>query len=499
MNTNTAPTDSSTNAETPDTIEVLKSFLSRRYNPETKLLDLSQTGSDAELVHIGMFNTTSTESKFFPALMKVCDSLFATSKEKEEAVASISLANNALSNITAVSSLSQTFPHLKNLDLSNNQIGNLKALEGWRWKFTNLEQLLLLGNPLEANEPNFQVSLMRWYPTLTTLNNVQIRSLEEAAAAKSSKLPLPILGPNFRDEGTIAENFIKRFFQGFDSDRAGVVNAFYDHHSTFSFSVNTSAPRTPDPVSKWDSYIRRSRNLSKITAVSAKRDRLHKGIDTITDCFNALPLTRHPDFAVESQKWCIECNTIPGLPDATGNSLGGVGGLMVMVHGEFTEMESGKTTVNGKRSFDRTFVLGPGGGIGGIRVVCDTLVLRAYGGSQAWIPEASEATLGTTNSTLQTSSPQTPVPAGLGSPGPGKTDEQVQKEKLALDLSKATGMTLEYSAMCLEQSGWNLQEAAKVFEQAKVCHPLTHFPFQSANNDSGKPPCNGFRWMIDRG
>ncbi|KAL9102002.1 MAG: hypothetical protein Q9163_002802 [Psora crenata] len=464
--------DGDASSDTLNTIEALKAVLSNRYDVEAKLLDLSQLGSDPELVNIGIFNATSTESKFFPVLMKVCDGIFTSSQEKEEAVVSVSLANNNLTDISSVTTLSQTFPAIKNLDLSNNQIPHLKALEGWRWRFRKLDHLILSGNPMEAKEPNYKAEIAQWYPSLTTLNTVQIRSPEEVRTVSRSSLPLPVLGPSFRDEASIAENFVKQFFAGCDSDRTALVHGYYDAQSTFSLSINTSAPRGQMEIStqqaaNWDQYIKRSRNLMRVTHVPARMSRLYTGTDSIRDCFTTLPATRHPDLLAEPGKWCIECHTLPGLPDPSGQSVSGVGGLMVMVHGEFSEIDisTNKTTVT--RSFDRTFVLGPGGGIGGIRIACDTLVLRAYGGFEAWKPEEIYAPNVPATSSHATRY-QIPIPEGFAVAGPTKTEEQLQKEVLALELSKVTGMTLEYSGMCLEQSGWNLEGAGMAFEQAKV-------------------------------
>ena len=468
------PLASNADSETPNTIEVLKAVLSRRYDIREKLLDLSQIGNDPELVNIGMFNSTSRESKFFPALMKICDGLFDSPQEKEEAVISVSLANNALPDILSVTTLSQTFPAIKNLDLSNNQISDLKALQGWRWKFRKLDHLILSGNPIETKEPILKEEIKKWYPTLTTFNNAQIRSPEEIRATSSNKLSLPILGPSFRDESSISENFVKNFFLGYDSDRSALVNGYYDAQSTFSLSVNTSAPRGTEENSNqtavnWEQYIKRSRNLTKVTHPPARMARMCTGARAIRDCFTTLPATRHPDLLAEPQKWCIECHTIPGLPDPTGTSVSGVGGLIVMVHGKFSEVNGSTNKATIRRSFDRTFVLGAGGGIGGVRVACDTLVLRAYSGFQAWKPEEVESVTTTISAPLQAVKRfSIPVANGFGVPGPGKTDEIVQKEILALELSSATGMTLEYSGMCLEQSGWNLEAAGMAFEQAKV-------------------------------
>lgn len=469
------PLASNADSETPNTINVLKSVLSRRYSTDAKLLDLSQLGTDPELVNIGMFSTTSRESKFFPALMKICDSIFTTAHAKEEAIVSVSLANNALTTIASVTTLSQTFPALKNLDLSNNQLKNLTALEGWRWKFRKLDQIILTGNPIETEVPTYKDDIVKWYPTLTTLNTIQIRSLEDARAAVKHKLPIPILGPSFRDEAAISETFVKHFFPAYDGDRTALVNGYYDAQSTFSISINLSAPHIAETTSQkppgWEAYLRKSRNLTKITHPPSRMSRLYTGAESIKDGLATLPVTRHPDIMAEPQKWCVECHTIPGLPDPTGQSSSGVGGLMVMLHGEFAEVDVSTGQSTAIRSFDRTFVLGPGGGVGGIRVACDTLVLRQYGGHDAWRPEVEDSA---SDPTAQAHH-QINVPAGFALSAPGKTEEQVQKEVLAVELSKATGMTLEFSGLCLEQCGWNLEGAAASFGQAKATLPAEAF------------------------
>ena len=461
--------NSETTPATQDLVGKMKAMLNRRYNPNLKLLDLSFLATDPEFSDTGTFSANARESKFFPALMKVCDTIFSSAHQKREAVSSVTLANNALTSVVSVTALSQTFPEIKNLDLSNNQLKDLRAIEGWRWKFRHLDHLVLTGNPLETAVPTYQDEILKWYPTLRLLNTIQVRSDDAISTAAKGKLPIPILTASFRDEATIGETFLKDFFPAFDTDRTALAKGYYDAQSTFSLSVNTSAPRAPDDQHlslSWDSYIKRSRNLTKISHLPAKVSRTFTGTESIRDFWLTLPSSRHPDLLSETQKWCIECHSIPGLPDPTGQSASGVGGLIVMVHGQYEELDTLKGRVAVVRSFDRTFVLGPGEGIGGIRVVNDILVLRAYGGSSAWEPQGGEAL---PPPAPQPSAPTQPhVPQGFGAAVPGKSNEQLQKEVMALELSRGTGMTLEYSGMCLEQSGWNLAEAVKAFGLAKV-------------------------------
>lgn len=485
-----SPNRSAPSQAAVDTKARMMTFLSKRYREPVKVLDLSALASDADLVEMGMFSATTTESKFFPALMKVCELSFLDTK-KEEAITGVSLANNELINVSFVTTLSQTFPDLRNLDLSNNKIKDTQSLVAWRWKFRNLEFLDLSGNPVSA-EPGFKETMLKWYPKLTTLNNVVVRTAEEIAAQK--KTPIPVLAPSFQDDSQIAENFIRAFFAGYDSNRSDLVNGVYDSQSTFSLSINAQAPRAQytEAPGGWDHYIRKSRNLLKINHLPARVSRTHVGPAKILELWETLPKTSHPDILSNPTEWLIECHPLPALPDPVGgNTETGVGGLLIMVHGKFDEVDLPNGEKGQTRSFDRTFVLGPGSGIGGLRVVTDMLCLRAYGGSEAWIPEQEQPVAQAAQpQPAQTQTPvaqpqvaQTPavpqegVPPqrvhpeakeGYGMPAPGKTAEQVQQEQMTLEISFRTKMTLEFSGMALSGNGWNLEAALKNFEELKV-------------------------------
>ncbi|KAL4912040.1 hypothetical protein BDW62DRAFT_195570 [Aspergillus aurantiobrunneus] len=457
------PTQNGTTPSTADTKSKMTAILGRRYYQQSKLLDLSKLATDPDLVAMGIFGTTSTESKFFPALMKVWDLNFDDPTARREAVESVSLADNQLASISVVTTLSQTFPDLKNLDLSNNNFADAQALIGWRWKFRKLQFLDLTGNPFSA-DPIFKDTMLKWYPELRTLNNTQVRTEEEVAAQK--KTPIPIRTPHFQDESQIAENFIRTFFTGYDTNRVDVLNGFYDNTSTFSLNVNTSAPRAlqtePAP---WDPYLKKSRNLLKISHLPARMSRTYTGNEKIRELWTTLPQTRHPDIATHPEEWLIECFPIPGLPDISGQSSTGVGGFLIMVHGKFEESNAGKVET---RSFDRTFILGPGAGVGGIRVISDVLCLRAFGGNEAWQLEPQAVAAQQATAPVEAPAANPSAPAGYGLPAPGKADVQVQQEQLVMQLSGKTMMTLQYSELALSGNGWNMDAALKNFEELKT-------------------------------
>ena len=454
-----------------DTKAMLRGVLERRYNFDTKFLDLSALGQDEELQKRNIFDAKSTTSKIFPAMMRVLELSFDTEVERHAAITSVSLANNELKDLTAVTTLSQTLNKLNNLDLSNNQLGSLSALQNWRRRFYNLQHLILSANPVEQNEPEYAAEITKWYPNLRMLNNIQVRTEDDITKKTTAvELPFPIRNALFQDEGGIVENFVRTFFTGFDSDRAALAAHYYDSDSDFSFAVNTQAPRDPaatEQVEKqeWDHYIKNSRNLKKTSQLPARQNRHFRGPKAVADLFTALPKTRHPDLTSEARKWMIEAYIQPGVPDPSGQSPNGVDGFMITIHGEFEEVDAGTGQAKKKRSFDRTFVVGPGG-LSGVRVVNDMLTVRAYGGAQAFEPDHMdgwnvEAPQATTNLDAV---PQ--LPAGLS---------VEMAEQMVAEMRKQTGMTVQYSKDCLEQVGWDFQKGLEAFASVKDNLPVEAF------------------------
>lgn len=427
--------------------ERLKAVLAARYNGELKLLDLSALAQDAGLKEMGVFDGAATTSKIFPAMMVVCGGLFKTRQEKQEAIVSVTLADNDLGNVSDVSALAQTFPDLKHLDLSRNRLAQMSSLDAWGSKFKRLSTLILTGNPIETQLATLKADIMKKYPYLEILNGVQVRTPEEVASAlEIAKSPIPIAGPDFRDVAQVGENFIRQFLVSYDTDRPGLLTNFYDSQSVFSLSVNQNAPRNhkdAPPIAPWAPYVKHSRNLTRISHLPTKMARLHRGSQAIQTVWTSLPATRHPDIQTAGDKYLIECHPLPGLADPTGQSPHGVDGLIITMHGEFEEQND--SPERSLRSFSRTFVLGPGAPGGQpIRVVSDMLVLRPWGSLA--LPKAQ------------------PAPAA-----PVANVEQQNQEAMAMQLVERTGMTPQYSAMCLTETGWDLEKAFVAFTANKVC------------------------------
>ncbi|KAL8387679.1 hypothetical protein RB595_009744 [Gaeumannomyces hyphopodioides] len=434
--------------ETQDLRSRLRGFLDRRYTADRKLLDLSAIGQDPVLAEMGAFQDKERAEKTFKALMAISEDIFPTAEKKRAAVESITVANNSIDHVAQVFDIATTFPDLKHLDCSGNMLQTVKSMARWSHHFRHLETLLLNGNPIESVEPAYKEELVKWFPKLQNLSNIQVRTPEEVAAAEAAKaaarpIPIPQHGPDFRDAGRIGEDFLMQFLPLFDSDRAALANMFYDDRSNFSVSVVNHAPRDVDePVLPWQPYLKYSRNLVRITHPGPRVQRLMKGRQTIQEMWKVMPSTRHPDLRAEFSKYLVDCHPLPALADPSGQSPHGVDGLLINIHGEFEESDSGSSTV-GKRSFSRTFVLGPGAPGGNpVRVVSDMLSLRAWNP----IPVA------------KASAPVEAAPVD---------QQQQQRRQLVAELSQRTNMTAQYSEMCLDQVGWNLEAALVKFQETR--------------------------------
>jgi nuclear RNA export factor len=428
----------------------LQGVLFTRYDMNTRVLNLSALGQDEVLKSMGLFDAKATAEKAFKALVVISDQQFENEKAKAEAIQGVSLASNALSTIAPVFDLSETFPQLKMLDLSSNNISNMRQLARWRQRFQKLENLVLTGNPIETEEPNYRTELLQWFPKLQIINGQQLRTAQEIEAKEAASRPTPIpqVGSDFRDSAGVGEGFLRGFFPLYDTDRASLLSTFYDEQSLFTLSLINNGITTNENVPSWQPYLKFSRNMAKITTDSARSQRLFEGAATIADLWKQLPVTRHPDLA-EYTKYIIDCHPIPGLGDPTRQSPSGVGGLVLTIHGQFEEMENGSDKI-GQRSFSRTIVLGPGlPGRNMIRVVSDMLALRAV------------------NPLPGSVAPVADVPA----PGPAAPviiDVQEQRRQMVVELTNRTRMTHEYSQMCLDGTAWDFDKALQAFEEKKV-------------------------------
>ncbi|CCH59211.1 hypothetical protein TBLA_0B03720 [Henningerozyma blattae CBS 6284] len=410
---------------TQSTIMMLKNFLYRRYNPQQKMLDLSSLHNDQELVQNGLFSSIATQSKMFPALMKVI------SQEPQLIIESVNLAGNNLKDIFGITTLAQTIPNLKNLCLANNQISAFKSMENWRNKFKELNELLMLNNPI-TNDRSYRTEMLRLFPKLVMLDNVVVR---DAAKLKSVfSLPMQIQQFFFETSelGQSSLDFIKNFLNCWDTNRDQLL-PLYTPQSSFSYAVDSSIPASTVPESdqhpSFGYYLSSSRNITKISSEKAVQQRLYMGQEAINNSFKSLPMTKHH---LDDDPNGYSVQTI---------SLSQLNGFMITLHGYFNETEKPLNTNNSnsknsrnkkyshgyssstnklsKKSFDRSWVIAPANG--GIVIASDLLTIRPYSSNSWSIPKPENPTSTTSNTPA---SGVNNIPTGIPGPQPPIINQQ---------------------------------------------------------------------------
>ncbi|KAI5954319.1 MEX67 [Candida jiufengensis] len=515
MGGNSSPNGSST-------IETITAFLKSRYQPELKMLNLSNVKQDPTLNALGFFGSVSVSSKFFPALMKIANDL------KIE-VDSVDLSNNELNDLQALSSMAQTFPKLKNLSLQNNHFSKLKVFETWRHKLNFLRELILFNNPIvQTSNPNeiqtIKLELMKGFPRLVVLNGEPLRN--EQILITNTTFPFENSQPMFFQDGdlqNLSTNFITNYLNLWDNNRADLM-ILYQNESQFSMQLDTGHPyliedSTNHANTDFGNYISNSRNLTRISAAKIRSSKVSIGQEQIFKSFQQLPKTKH-DLASKPESFSMEVYKFAPL-----------NGAIITLHGSFDEIAQpelhetqppsgprstsrfhssnngnrGKKVALNKKSFDRTFLVLPGPN-GSMIVASDLLLIRPFSNELPWIkthsqdqqqsqqqasiqPQIVQAQQPgisqlTTSATPPASSPAPPTSQPSSQPTATIADlpqevktkyTQPQQQELIIRILNETRLNFEYSIMLCESSGWNYEISLNNFKNSVSTLPREAF------------------------
>jgi nuclear RNA export factor len=435
---------------TSNTIEMLKAFLERRYNPQVKLLDLGSIASDEQLRSTGAFSSITTQSKMFPALMKLAS-------QSNYDVQSVNLSDNGLEDLMGVSTLAQTYPNLLNLSLSNNKIARLKSLETWKNKFKHLRELLMSNNPI-TSDPSYKDEISKTFPKLVVLDGVIIRDEQKL----KSIYELPITKRQFFFEDfeiqQLSTQFISNYLNFWDNDRNQLMS-LYTPDSQFSLSADSSVPNDASATDiSFGLYIPLSRNISRVSSARSRNERLGKGPEQIHKLFQQIPFTKH------------KLDTNPELYSMEAWRYAQVNGFIISIHGEFGEVKepvitekknnyrrTTNTTKLTPKSFDRLFVIVPSGN--GMVIASDSLIVRPIANNKAWSEEATVPT----QQAQPNSGQQQPVPGAQVQLPPHLSDEQ---KLITQKIMMETKLNLQFSLLLCEQSNWNYEVAVNGFKES---------------------------------
>ncbi|KAH3685215.1 hypothetical protein WICPIJ_003809 [Wickerhamomyces pijperi] len=472
-----------------NTMGVLKHFLSRRYDPASKMLNLSMIASDPELQQLGTL-TISTQSKMFPALMKLA------ADEPSLIVETVDLSNNNLEDLAGITMLSQSFPNLLNLSLANNRISKVRSLDLWKNKFKKLRELILANNPI-SSDPAYRDEVCKNFPKLIMLDGHVVR--DEALINKIFKLPLNAKQFFFEDNEiqTLSSQFIQHFLPLWDTDRSQLMS-LYSPDSQFSLCADSSIPSDEEVQSSFGYYIPISRNLTRVSSERTRATRVGKGPEQIYKLFQNIPKTKHP-LAESPQLFSMESWRIHQIS-----------GFMISLHGSFQEVGSPaidpnkssgpkRSSINSSstklsdKSFDRLFTIVPGPN-GGFIIASDLLSIRPKSNAESWDESKSQAgstpSNGANANANTTPAPGTPAtaaagatPSSAGNPTvqpPSSAGQFTNEQQLFLQkLSIQTKLNEQYTVMLAQQSNWNYEQSLSIFTEFNATGAIPKDAFRS--------------------
>lgn len=438
-------------------VDVLTTVLRSRYDPSTKLLNLSGLPMDQMIAERQFLQNEVTARKTFYAIVKLAG-------EEFKQVESVSLENNALLDVGCVSNLADTYPKLLNLSLANNNIQNITGLSAFRGKFPMLRELVLSGNPVAM----MQQEVVEMFPKLVVLDGITVRTHTDSVV----KLPTQFAPVFFENEAiqNIATNFLTSFLRLWDSDRKDLLQ-LYDDLSEFSLCYNSMMPRQAGATTSTSNpYFPFSRNLAKLTNNHSRSTRLRIGTSRIAEIFDKLPQTKHD--LEKAGSFTIDAWHMEGVR-AVGDT-----GVIIVVHGNFTELPK-----NSSRSFDRTLIIwqNPQGqmvvasDLLTIRPLNDQALLLMQQPALQHIPQHAPPPL--LQPGVQQPSPapnfgappmNTQIIGSLGQPGaPPNPVAPSSPEQVVQLLMQQTRLSLQYATVCAQQANYDLAQALALFNQSR--------------------------------
>lgn len=461
------------------TTELLQTVILQRYDPQNKMLDLSNLFDDPILLGNGLLSSVATKTRTFPALLKIA------SEQTSIVIESINFANNRLKDITLLSTLPQYFPHLKNLCLANNQLNRTQVLENWGNKFLNLQELLMINNSM-VKYYNYKNEILKIFPKLIVLDNVMVRDPVKLNQIYKFPCKLQQFFTENDSLGNIATQFITNFLNIWDSNNRSQLTNLYTSETQFSLVVDSNIPSNTilkaDTNPAFGFYIPFSRNRLRVSHENTLQQRLARGPQEIINLFNKLPLSKHnhlerpADFKMESIMY-------PRL-----------NGFAVILHGSFEEIGKpiqiddkslnsrivttsqrsrryassySKSSANSlsntklsRKSFDRFFTIIPMNDT--FIIASEIFTIRAYT-PRSWCTEKE-------NKPIEVIPAQTAASLGTVQPSTLDIPLDVQQGLTTLQIEvlrrihQTTKLNLQYSMILAEQSNWNYDLCIQNFQ-----------------------------------
>ncbi|KAI8114793.1 Nuclear RNA export factor 1 [Lucilia cuprina] len=439
--------------------EKMKLVMAKRYNAHTKALDLTKFHADPDFrnMFVGLFRT--------PVMSAALDIIQKNIPDLE----ALNLNENNIASMESFKNVEQRLPHLKILYLANNNLPSLAHLLVLR--NVPIVDLVLKNNPLRQRYKDHALyvsEVRRKFPKIVKLDGEDLEPQILFDVNDTSTLPKAQASFLCDASGAdIIRQFLEQYFMIFDSDNRQPLLDAYHEQAMMSISVPPASQ-----AGRLHSFWKFNRNFRRIVNNEdvTKIRQLKVGRLAVVSTLAEWPKTQH-----DPQSFSVDLTLFtPKL-------------IAFTVAGLFKELDSSSNSGGDIRYFQRQFVIVPAGGGFCIRnemilvtsatgaqartflkppaVVSTTPTAAGTAGAAATVTSAAAA--GSLQNRLQMNQPTTSAAALMPPPAdvaPRQPDESM-KMQMVQAMCVQSNMNAEWSRKCLEETNWDYNHAAFVFEK----------------------------------
>ncbi|XP_052850287.1 nuclear RNA export factor 1 isoform X3 [Drosophila gunungcola] len=468
--------------------EKMKVTMAKRFNVQTKALDLSRFHADPDLKQI--FCPLFRQNVMSAAIDIICENI--------PDLEAINLNDNSMTSMEAFKGVEKRIPNLKILYLGDNKIPSLAHLVVFR--NLSILELVLKNNPCRSrykDSQHFISEVRRKFPKLLKLDGETLApqvtfDLNESGRILDTKASF--LCDNAGAD--VVRQFLDQYFRIFDSDNRQSLLDAYHENSMLSITM----PSASQAGSRLNSFWKFNRNLRRLVNSDDQRTRhLKYGRLACVSTLDEWPRTLH-----ERRTFTVDLTIFN-----TSMMVFTVTGLFKELSGEVSTPASMQSYE--LRHFARTFVVvpqntgycirnetifitnasqeqvrefkrsqhqpapgamaststsatatstQPGPGVQGVQGLQGRLNPGGIGAAPVAVAILPGPSLATTS---PVSSGSAAVPVAPGGP-PGMQDENTKMQMIQA-MSAQSQMNVLWSRKCLEETNWDYNHAAFVFEQ----------------------------------
>ncbi|VEN42801.1 unnamed protein product [Callosobruchus maculatus] len=415
------------------TKEKMKLAMAKRYNANTKALDLTKFHADPDL------------QDCFCALFKpiVFITIIDIIEENIPELEALNLMDNKITLLNFLKKVSKKIPNLKILHIGNNKIREIEQLDAFEG--LPIVDLLLNGNPLcdkYKDQQAYISEVRKRFPKCMKLDGIDLPPPISFDIAEDCQLPNP--QQTFlcnADGGSIVRQFLEQYFLIYDTDNRQPLLQAYHENAIFSLTMAYPYGFGKDKNVSWlNWYATDNRNLLRVQDPDRRTKLLKQGHVAVVSFLQEMPKTKH-----DMHSFTVDLTIF--TPQM----------LCLTVSGMFKELKSGHKFPP-LRYFFRTLVIVPAGS--GFCIANEVLHITNTTPTQAKAFKTPHIV----------APPPSPVSQGA-SPGPSTSmvppaaalDDNV-KQEMVKQMSIQSGMNLEWSLKCLQETEWDFQRASLVFQ-----------------------------------